>query len=492
MNASTRTRIVHALLALPLALAFCAEARAQLQMTTVTATVYDGAGALVAGAKITVHKVVKNGAVISSTAVTTSASNASGVITFVVPRASTVHLSGPVVGLETAKYPTGRALAVPDAATASLADLIPASTSSATGVATQSALSAHAGLVAADDTLGHVKGGGNITIAADGTMSAPPGVTDHGALTGLSDDDHPQYQLRSEENAANGYLGLDAGAMAPDNRIPASIARDSEITSAIGALSSVYAPIVHTHTVSQVTDFNFAAVVAALGFTPRDAASATVNSFNTRSGAVTLTGADVTGALTYTPANKTGETFTGPVTVTQLTIGDAPITKSSGQPFGFGASDVKTSADFRGSGLRLGENLANARYGVDAGTKGHVFYADSGYSAELMRITSAGGVGVNKAIPGAQFHVAAKDASTKGLIVQMGASPAVGSYPVQVLTSVSGEVFGVNTDGSVRVGGVKVLGAQCSAIANATDAATAITQLNLLLACLRSHGLLAP
>ena len=36
-----------------------------------------------------------------------------------------------------------------------------------------------------------------------------------------------------------------------------------------------------------------------------------VNSFNTRTGAVTLLNTDVTGALTYTPANKAGDTFTG-------------------------------------------------------------------------------------------------------------------------------------------------------------------------------------
>jgi hypothetical protein len=36
-----------------------------------------------------------------------------------------------------------------------------------------------------------------------------------------------------------------------------------------------------------------------------------VNSFNTRVGAVTLTLTDVTTALTYTPANKAGDTFTG-------------------------------------------------------------------------------------------------------------------------------------------------------------------------------------
>lgn len=39
------------------------------------------------------------------------------------------------------------------------------------------------------------------------------GVTDHGALTGLLDDDHTQYQLRSEKGSASGYAGLDASSV---------------------------------------------------------------------------------------------------------------------------------------------------------------------------------------------------------------------------------------------------------------------------------------
>jgi hypothetical protein len=45
-------------------------------------------------------------------------------------------------------------------------------------------------------------------LRADGTWaaSAGGGVTDHGALTGLADDDHPQYQLRSQVAATNTAL----------------------------------------------------------------------------------------------------------------------------------------------------------------------------------------------------------------------------------------------------------------------------------------------
>lgn len=42
-------------------------------------------------------------------------------------------------------------------------------------------------------------------------VAASVAGADHGALAGLGDDDHTQYQLRSEKGAANGYAGLQAG-----------------------------------------------------------------------------------------------------------------------------------------------------------------------------------------------------------------------------------------------------------------------------------------
>lgn len=45
------------------------------------------------------------------------------------------------------------------------------------------------------------------------------GVTDHGALTGLADDDHPQYQKESEKGSANGYASLGAGGLVPMSQL---------------------------------------------------------------------------------------------------------------------------------------------------------------------------------------------------------------------------------------------------------------------------------
>ncbi len=52
-------------------------------------------------------------------------------------------------------------------------------------------------------------------------------VTDHGLLSGLSDDDHNQYQLRTEKGSANGYAGLDAGSrVAQDPKVHALAGAD--------------------------------------------------------------------------------------------------------------------------------------------------------------------------------------------------------------------------------------------------------------------------
>jgi hypothetical protein len=46
------------------------------------------------------------------------------------------------------------------------------------------------------------------------------GGNDHGGLFGLSDDDHPHYQLRSERNIASGYVGLDASSKISSTFLP--------------------------------------------------------------------------------------------------------------------------------------------------------------------------------------------------------------------------------------------------------------------------------
>lgn len=52
-------------------------------------------------------------------------------------------------------------------------------------------------------------------------------------------DPHTQYQLESEKGAVNGYAPLDGSGLVADSYIPAGIARDAEMTTAISAAISV-------------------------------------------------------------------------------------------------------------------------------------------------------------------------------------------------------------------------------------------------------------
>jgi hypothetical protein len=52
---------------------------------------------------------------------------------------------------------------------------------------------------------------------------------DHGGTDGLGDDDHPQYQLRSEEGMANGYASLDAGALVPTGQLGTGVASPTTV-----------------------------------------------------------------------------------------------------------------------------------------------------------------------------------------------------------------------------------------------------------------------
>ncbi|MET0623104.1 MAG: hypothetical protein ABW250_09015 [Pyrinomonadaceae bacterium] len=142
-------------------------------------------------------------------------------------------------------------------------------------------LTSHAGVVASADALGHVRvgdglmvdeagvlsvegaGGGGVTVeqleaeagareAGDAdTLSAANSYADeqvagidlsaYATTAALSAEATARanadalLQPLSEKNQAGGYAGLDGSGLVPDNRIPSSIARDSEVTNAVAA-----------------------------------------------------------------------------------------------------------------------------------------------------------------------------------------------------------------------------------------------------------------
>ncbi len=69
------------------------------------------------------------------------------------------------------------------------------------------------------------------------------GVTDHGALTGLGDDDHPQYQLRTEKDTAGGYAGLDGSGKINPSQLPALAITDTFVVASQAAQTALSAEV---------------------------------------------------------------------------------------------------------------------------------------------------------------------------------------------------------------------------------------------------------
>lgn len=71
-----------------------------------------------------------------------------------------------------------------------------------------------------------------------------------------------------------------------------------------------------------------------------------VTSFNTRTGAITLSSADVTTALTYTPVNKAGDTISGALTINNPAATNALSVKTQNTSIGVAVSNVSGTAGY--------------------------------------------------------------------------------------------------------------------------------------------------
>jgi hypothetical protein len=225
------------------------------------------------------------------------------------------------------------------------------------------------------------------SIAAAGTAASI--VTDHGNLSGLSDDDHPQYLsvdtvrgsltaavkasfLPSQTSNAGKFLQTDGTATSWQ------ALTSGNVTTALG-----FTPYNATNPSGYISGITSGMVTTALGFTPYNATnpsgyvnaagargaisvtgagsydSATgvinivggVTSFNTRTGAITLSSSDVTTALGFTPYNNSNPSgyITG-ITSTMVTtaLGYTPYNSSnpSGYITGITSGMVTTALGF--------------------------------------------------------------------------------------------------------------------------------------------------
>jgi len=63
------------------------------------------------------------------------------------------------------------------------------------------------------------------------------GLTDHGLLAGLADNDHTQYQLRTEKGIANGYGSLDSSVQQPLTQLKTMVGASAGSAGARGSVS---------------------------------------------------------------------------------------------------------------------------------------------------------------------------------------------------------------------------------------------------------------
>lgn len=182
--------IKRAALAAAITLLLASAAAAQPALTHVTGTVYNGDGTPAPYARLSITKVIKGGVAVSTSPVRVTA-DASGGVDFNVIRNSTAYIEGSV---QQFSREGGVPVHIPDAATATFESLVPLVT------VPSSNLDAHASTDGSSTVKGHLKCGTGVT-CTNGVISASAGVTDHGALSGLSDDDHPQYHTDARGDA---------------------------------------------------------------------------------------------------------------------------------------------------------------------------------------------------------------------------------------------------------------------------------------------------
>lgn len=104
-----------------------------------------------------------------------------------------------------------------------------------------------------------------------------------------------------------------------------------------------------------------------------------VDSFNARTGAVTLTSGDVTTALTFTPVNKAGDSGVGAISMTALTATSVAVNPATG------------------NFLLCANGGANARYGAVVNTSGSIIWGvESSGGGSLI----AGSTGYDAAVTG--------------------------------------------------------------------------------------------
>lgn len=198
-----------------------------LDLTTISGTITRNDGSAVANPVLHVMKALKDGALIWRQSVSYEGDE-DGLIEFTAPRDSITYIKVEVEGLNN---PNGVAIRIPDAATADLEDLLPATTVTVSGVTTGQLATVQAAVDALNTEIDALTAGAPSALDTLNELAAA--INDDANFAATVTTALAGKQATSEKNQANGYAGLDGSGLIADNRLPASIARDSEVTAAV-------------------------------------------------------------------------------------------------------------------------------------------------------------------------------------------------------------------------------------------------------------------
>lgn len=423
---------------------------------TISGTVTDANGQPVVGAALTVLKVVKDGEAVS-TLQRTATSITGGAISLVVHRDSTIKVKGSIVGLERETW-----LTVPDAATADLEDLIPA-TSPPSSAVSQSTFNA---LEARVDTLESEPGGGawgtltgtlsdqtDLQTALDakadsadlGTAAAlnVPVSGDAAAGEVVKGSDSRLSDSRTPSGGAGGVL---SGSY-PNPGFAVDMATQGEldaVSSAVTALGSAVTAL--------DTDLDTLSASLPSTYQPKDSDLTTI-------AALTPSANDVMQFVSGAWANRTTAQLKASLSLAQADI--SGLTTGASPTFaGLTLTNGLSAAQVQGTSNLLAHRLGYFTFNTDTITSAGALKLNvpvgeqlqfQQNSADRITVNTSGFVGINKSSSiGAQLHVVAGSASTKGVIIQMAASPTANPFEIQ--DSTGAEKLAVTKDSYLRWG----------------------------------------
>ena len=224
------------------------------------------------------------------------------------------------------------------------------------------------GLTPSTDSYGAITLAGTLAVGNGGTgaTTAPNALTNLGAVAKAGDTMTGVLGVVAGTNSAPGLTfsgDTNTGVFSPAADTIALATNGTE-DFRIGPAGQIGLQGANYGTSGQVLTSNGAAAAPSW----QTISSGGVTSFNTRTGAVTLSSGDVTTALGYTPVNRAGDTMTGDLTISKATPA-VPLTNTSNS----------TTRRLQYDGTNIGFTLQNGNWAEYTNNSGQMWTAAYGW-----------------------------------------------------------------------------------------------------------------